>query len=222
MFLRHCLKGRTPICLMELCIPTSSIPCLNIAVLPNLCAAAHKCAARAVEVIRGRMSEIKSFQWQVSMKFSTLIENVWFPKFSRGTLLPLHYNIIIWSLKSSSVIIFDDLFRLSLCMVVVLVRWTVMFFPSWPSCSPIADHYNCPTSSLCLCWSWIKYFTTLFLSFCQFNLISKTRYYNFPNLNLWQKLGQRAILPPTVFFDLQTAKKLQSAENWNLSYQRWI
>src|SRR6218665_3126438 len=31
------------------------------AVLPNLCAAAHKCVARAVEVCRGRMSEIKIF-----------------------------------------------------------------------------------------------------------------------------------------------------------------
>src|SRR6218665_1289104 len=65
------------------------------AVLPNLCASAHKCAARAVEVFRGRMSEIKSFQWEVSLKFSTVIENVQFPKFSHGTLLPLHHNIII-------------------------------------------------------------------------------------------------------------------------------
>ena len=31
-------------------------------VLPNLCAAAHKCAARAVEVCRGQMSEINTFQ----------------------------------------------------------------------------------------------------------------------------------------------------------------
>ena len=37
------------------------------AVLPNMCAAAHKCAARAVEVCRGRMLEIKSFQWEVSL-----------------------------------------------------------------------------------------------------------------------------------------------------------
>jgi len=33
-----------------------------MSVLPNLCAAAHKCDARAVEVCRGRMSEVKSFQ----------------------------------------------------------------------------------------------------------------------------------------------------------------
>jgi len=26
------------------------------------------------------------------MTFSTLIENFWFPKFSHGTLLPLHYG----------------------------------------------------------------------------------------------------------------------------------
>src|SRR6218665_1883221 len=32
------------------------------AVLPNLCAAAHKCAARAAEGCRGGLSEIKSFQ----------------------------------------------------------------------------------------------------------------------------------------------------------------
>src|SRR6218665_2407976 len=67
------------------------------AVLPNLCAAAHKCAARAVKVCRGRMSEIKSFQWEVSLKFSTVIENVQFPKFSHGTLLPLHHNMITQS-----------------------------------------------------------------------------------------------------------------------------
>jgi len=30
-------------------------------VLPNLCATAHKCARRVVEVCRGRMSEIKKF-----------------------------------------------------------------------------------------------------------------------------------------------------------------
>jgi len=85
-----------------------------MAVLPNLCAAVHKCAARAVEVCRGRMTEIKSNQWEVSMKFSTVIENVWFPNFSHGTLPPLPHNIVIWSLNSSSVIVFDDLFRLSL------------------------------------------------------------------------------------------------------------
>ena len=32
------------------------------AVLPNLCAAVRKCLARAVEVCRGRMSEINGFQ----------------------------------------------------------------------------------------------------------------------------------------------------------------
>ena len=78
------------------------------AVLPNLC------AARAVEVCRGRMLEIKSFNWEVSMKFSIVIENIWFCKFSRGTLLSLHHNIVIWSLNRSSVIVFDALFRLSL------------------------------------------------------------------------------------------------------------
>src|SRR6218665_1130161 len=82
------------------------------AVLPNLCAAAHKCAARAVEVCRGRISEIKSFQWEVSLKFSTVIDNVQFAKFSHATLIPLHHNII-WSPIRSSVIIFDDLFGLS-------------------------------------------------------------------------------------------------------------
>jgi len=48
------------------------------------------------------------------MKFSTVIENVWFPKFNHGTFLPLHHKIIIWSLNRSSVIIFDNLFPLSL------------------------------------------------------------------------------------------------------------
>jgi len=38
------------------------LSCLSRPVLPNLCAAAHKCAARALEVCRGRMSEIKSYQ----------------------------------------------------------------------------------------------------------------------------------------------------------------
>ena len=53
--------------------------------------------ARAVEVWRGQMSEINTFQWEVSMTFSTLIENVSFPKFSHGTLLPLHHNMITQS-----------------------------------------------------------------------------------------------------------------------------
>jgi len=70
------------------------------AVLPNLCAAAHKCVARAVEVCRDRMSEIKSFQWEVSLKFSTVIGNVQFPTFSHDTLLPLHHNIIIMITQS--------------------------------------------------------------------------------------------------------------------------
>jgi len=35
---------------------------LSNTVLPNLCAAAHKCVARAVEVCRGQMSEINTFQ----------------------------------------------------------------------------------------------------------------------------------------------------------------
>jgi len=64
-------------------------------VLPNLCATAQKCAARAVEMCRGRMSEINSFQLEVSMMFPTLFANVWFPKFSHGTLLPLHHYIMI-------------------------------------------------------------------------------------------------------------------------------
>jgi len=33
------------------------------------------------------------------MKFSTVIENFGLPKFSHDTLLPLHHNIVIWSLN---------------------------------------------------------------------------------------------------------------------------
>jgi len=40
------------------------------AVLPNLCSAAR--SARAAEVCRGRIPEIKSFQWEVSMKFQLI------------------------------------------------------------------------------------------------------------------------------------------------------
>jgi len=37
----------------------TAVTTYSISVLPNLCAAAHKCDARAVEVCRGRMSEIR-------------------------------------------------------------------------------------------------------------------------------------------------------------------
>src|SRR6218665_316251 len=56
--------------------PDSPYEKVTRAVLPNLCAAAHKCAARAVQVCRGRMSEINSLHREVSMTFSTLIKNV--------------------------------------------------------------------------------------------------------------------------------------------------
>src|SRR6218665_2104923 len=59
-------------------------------VLPNLCAAGHRCAVRAVTVYRGRMSEVKSFQREVSMKLLTLIESLSFLHIGRGTLLPLY------------------------------------------------------------------------------------------------------------------------------------
>ena len=67
-------------------------------VLPNLCAAAHKCAVRAVEVCRGRMSEIKSFGWEVSMKLSTVIENFDFlnsatAHFYRSIIITNYYMI---------------------------------------------------------------------------------------------------------------------------------
>src|SRR6218665_3981324 len=95
------------------------VPCgsrVRSAVLPNLCAAAHrpKCAARAVEVCRGRMSEI-SFQWEVSLKFSTVIENVQFPKFSHGTILPLHE--LEWRLIGILVGLCD--FKLTACALCV-------------------------------------------------------------------------------------------------------
>ena len=83
----------------------------NLCAVAHLCAAAHKCAARAVEVCRGRISEMKSFQWEVSVKFSTVIENIWL---NTSTARPLHHNMVIWPLNSSSVIICDDLYCLSL------------------------------------------------------------------------------------------------------------
>src|SRR6218665_871351 len=59
-------------------------------VLPNLSAAAHKCAAKAVTVCCGRMSEDKSFQREVSLKLSTLIESISFLHIIHSTLLPLY------------------------------------------------------------------------------------------------------------------------------------
>ena len=142
------------------------------AVLLNLCAVAHKCVARAVEVCHGRMSEINTFQWEVSMTFSmtfsTLIENVSVPKFSHGTLVPLHHNIIIWSPHRSYVIIFDDLFRLFLhgCSLSLLDRHDLLFPQSWTTI--IAQHRaHAPVE--------VKpdYYKTLFVILCQFYLISK-------------------------------------------------
>jgi len=160
-----------------------------------VCCSTQLCA-RAVEMCRDRMLEIKSFQLEVSLKFSTVVENVRFPKFSHGTLLPLHHNIIIWSLNRSSVIILEDLFRLSLygCCLNPLDRHDLP--KSWTTIGP-----NCPTLSLCLCWSWARYYRT-FLSLCLFYLISKTSHNKlfFPKFKcIWQKLGQRAILSPTGF-----------------------
>ena len=86
---------------------TGSWGWLSNAVLSNLCAAAQKCAARAVEVSRGRMSENQKFSMGNFIEISTVIESVQFSKFSHGTLLPIHDNII-WYLNRSSVIIFND------------------------------------------------------------------------------------------------------------------
>jgi len=183
-------------------------------VLSNLCAAAHKCAARAVEVCRARISEIKSFQWEVSLKFSTLIENVQFAKFRHGTLLPLHHNII-WSLNCSSVIrpIFDDLFWLSLygrCLSsldrhdLLPKLWTTIIIQHWGYASvdvepDIAGH---------------------FLSLCLFYLISKTRHNKllFPKFKyLWQKL---ASLSPTRFLWPTDCKEGRPTADWQCSLQK--
>jgi len=166
-----------------------------------MCAAAHKCAARAVEVVRGRMSEINSFQWEVSMTFSTLIENIWFLKFSHGTLLPLYNNIIIWSLHCSYVIIFDDLFRLSLHGRSLSSLNRKDLFPQ--SRTTIIAQHRAYASVEVEPGS----YTTLFLSLCQFYLISKTVFV--PKFRcIWQKLGQRAILPPTGFLWLTHCKEV--------------
>jgi len=58
---------------------------LLMAVLPNLC------ATRAITMCRSRMSEVKSFQREVSMKLSTLIENVSFSTYRpQSAVLPLY------------------------------------------------------------------------------------------------------------------------------------
>ena len=50
--------------------------------LPNLCAAAHKCAARAVEVCHSRMAEIKSFQSRLgfSIRVNVVIRTIFPPQ----------------------------------------------------------------------------------------------------------------------------------------------
>ena len=185
--------------------------------LPNLCATAHKCPARAVEVFRGRMSEIKSFQWEVSLKFSTVIENVQFPKFSHGTLLPLHHNIIIWSLNHSSVIIFFDLFRPSLygrCLS-SLDHHDLLLTKTWTTI--IAQHWA---------YAYVEVepdITKHFLSLCLFYLISKTSHNKllFPKFKcLWQKLCQRAILSPTGFLWLWPADCKEVTADWQCSLQK--
>jgi len=140
------------------------------------------------------------------------IENVKFAKFSHGTLLPLHHNIIIWSLNRNSVIIFDDLFGLSLY---------------GPYLSSLDRHDLLPKSwTAIIAQHWAYAFVEVepditghFLSLCLFYLISKTRHNKllFPKFKcLWQKLGQRAILSPTGGFLWPTDCKEVTAD-WQYS-----
>ena len=142
------------------------------------------------------MSEINTFQWEVSMTFSTLIENVTFPKFSHGTLLPLHHNIIIWSPHRSYVIIFDDLFRLFLhgCSLSLLDRHDLLFPQSRTTI--IAQH-----RALIPLLKLSQIITRhCFWSFVNFIWFQRKVTVLFPKFRcLWQILGQRAILPPTGF-----------------------
>src|SRR6218665_2263096 len=102
------------------------------------------------------------------MTFSTLIENVSFPKFSHGTLLPLHYNIIIITPSYTYVIIFDDLFRLFLHgrFLSLLDRHDLLFRQSRTTI--IAQHRAYAPVEV-----EPDYYKTLFLILCQFYLISK-------------------------------------------------
>jgi len=178
-------------------------------VLPNLCAAAHKCAARAVEVCCGRMSEIKSFnekfQWEV-----------WFPKFSHGTLLPPHHNIRIWSLNIVVMWLYLTICFGCLCMVTVLVRWTVMTF-FFPDHGPL----SMPTSSFMPLLTLSQILHAIFWAFLNFIWFQR----QVPNVNVGlygKNLVREQFCYKLDFFGLHTAKKLQlikcaACRNWDLS-----
>ena len=139
------------------------------------------------------MSEINSFQWEVSMTFS--MRDVWFPKFSHGTLLPLHHNIIILSLHCSCVIIFYDLLRLFLHgrSLSSLDRQDLLFPQS--RTTTIVHHRAFDTVEVEL-----DITRHCFWPFVNFILFRRQVTILFPKYKcLWQKLGQREILSPTGF-----------------------
>src|SRR6218665_1922287 len=82
----------------------------TISVLPNLCAAAQKCAARAVEVCRGRMSKINNFNTKFQLRFQLSLKTF---DFLNSATAHINCSIII-SLHRCYVIIFYGLFRLAL------------------------------------------------------------------------------------------------------------
>jgi len=147
------------------------------------------------------------------MKFSTLIENVWFPKFSHG------------SLNSSSVNIFDDLFRLSqhcrcLCsldrhdLLVTQSRTTIIILP---------NIVLMPLLKLSQILGPIHNIVCEPLSILS-DLEDKSQYY-FQSSNVcWKNWAKDQFCHQVDFYYLQSAKKLgyswlteQLAENCDLS-----
>src|SRR6218665_2019668 len=137
----------------------------TISVLPNLCAAAQKCAARAVEVCRGRMSKINNFNTKFQLRFQLSLKTF---DFLNSATAHFNYSIII-SLHRCYVIIFYGQFRLSLHgrSLRSLYRHDLLFPQSRTTI--IAQHRAYASVE-------VKpdYYTTLILSLCQFYLISKT------------------------------------------------
>ena len=97
-----------------------------------VCRGTQVCRESGRGVPRPNVGNKKFSMRSVDEVFNYCHRKLWFCKFSHGTLLPLHHNIIIiWSLNRSSVIRLYSMLCFGfgcLCMVAVLVRWTVTNF----------------------------------------------------------------------------------------------
>ena len=158
----------------------------------------------------------EKFKWNFQLSLKTF-------DFLNSTTEHFYRSIIKWSLNRSSVIIFDNLFPLSLhgrCLS-SLDRQDLLVPQSRTTI--IAQHRAYasvkvePDITRHCFWSFVNFIIWFRRQVTILFPIFKC---------LWQKLGQRAILSPTGFLWLYRLRRSYSwlavTENYDLSYQRWI